>query len=67
MISLGTQNRIVRFLAFVHVIGMITYTIYRESFCLDFLPQSKDFSALHEIQLRIVGLDHFPAKQFFFF
>jgi hypothetical protein len=67
MISLGRQNPVVRFLAFAHVIGIITYKIYRESFCLDFLPQSKNFSTLHEVQLRIVGLDHFSRNEFFFF
>ena len=56
LISLRLRNVTVRLLAFAYVFGIIMYTIYRESFCLDFMPHSKDFSVSDEIQLRIVYL-----------
>jgi hypothetical protein len=57
----SVQIAIVQFLAFIYVTGIIIYTIYRESFCLDFLPHSENVSAWDEIQLRIVCLVHFSS------
>ncbi|CAF5023013.1 unnamed protein product, partial [Rotaria sp. Silwood1] len=51
--SLRLRNAFGRFLAFIYVMIIIGYTVYRESFCFDFLPHSQDFSALDEVQLRI--------------
>jgi hypothetical protein len=59
LISLRVRHVIVRLLTFIYILGIIAYTIYRESFCLDFLPHSKDFSAVDEIHLRIVCLYYF--------
>ena len=59
LLSLRLRNIIVRFLAFAYVFGIMLYTIYRESFCLDFMPHSKGFSVSDEIQLRNVYLYFF--------
>ena len=59
LISLRLRHVTVRLLAFAYVLGIIMYTIYRESFCLDFMPHSKAFSVSDEIQLRNVYLYFF--------
>ncbi|UJR12020.1 hypothetical protein I4U23_016198 [Adineta vaga] len=53
LFSLRLQHVIPQFLTFIYIIGIIIYTIIRQSFCLDFLPHSENFSAKDEIQLRI--------------
>lgn len=58
LISLQLKDTFIRFLAFIYVIVIIAYTTYRESFCLDFMPHSENFSVRDELNLRIVRLDH---------
>ena len=48
---------IVHLLAFVYVICIIMYTIYREGYCADFLPRPKKFLASIETPSLIVRFD----------
>ncbi|CAF0753896.1 unnamed protein product [Adineta ricciae] len=53
LLALRLQQTVAQLMAFIYVIGIIAHTIYRESFCLDFLPHSADTSTQEEVQLRL--------------
>ncbi|CAF1333265.1 unnamed protein product [Adineta ricciae] len=53
LLALRLQQTVAQLMAFIYVIGIIAHTIYRESFCLDFLPHSADISTQEEVQLRL--------------
>lgn len=63
LISLHIKNPFVKVYSAIYVVIIIAYTIYRESVCLDFLPHSENFSALDEVQLRIVNRTLFYRVQ----
>ncbi|CAF1079200.1 unnamed protein product [Rotaria sordida] len=53
LVSLRLQNTFIRFLAFTYVIGILAYTVYRESVCLDFMPNVANLPERNIVQLRI--------------
>ena len=48
---------VIRLFAFVYVFMIVVYTIYRESVCFDFIPQSENFTVADQVLLRIVSVD----------